>query len=166
METKIGPDAEAKVWSLIKDVKVAMMATHADGEHMHARPMVATHKAFENGELWFFTDKRSRKVDEAEANDRVLLTYADWDKQHYVSIDGTAAVIEDRQTIADLWSEGMRTWFPKGTDDPNIALLRVKVESAEYWDAPSSAMVYAYGYLKAVTTGKRPNPGETARVLF
>ncbi len=123
--------------------------------------MVASHKEFADGELWFFTDRQSRKVDEAESNDRILLTYADWDKQHYVSVDGTAEVVEDRAKIAELWTEGMRTWFPKGVDDPNVALLRVRVESAEYWDAPSSTMLHAYGYLKAVTTGKRPNAGET-----
>ena len=166
METKMGPEAEAKVWSLIKHIKVAMLATHADGEHMHARPMVATGKAFEAGELWFFADRRSRTVDEIEANDRVLLTYADWDSQSYVSIDGRAEVVEDPRRVAELWSEGMRTWFPAGREDPNIALLRVVVDAAEYWDAPSLAMVYAYGYLKAVTTGRRPHPGDVGKVLF
>jgi general stress protein 26 len=166
METRVGKDAEAKVWAMIKDIKVAMMATHADGEHFHARPMVATQREFAEGTLWFFTDKRSRKVDELESNDRVLLAYADWDSQNYVSVDGRARIVEDRQKIAELWSEGMRIWFPQGKDDPNIALLAVTVDSAEYWDSPSSTMVHAYGYLKAVTTGQRPNPGESARVLF
>ena len=58
----------------------------------------------------------------------------------------------------------MRTWFPKGQDDPDIALLEVRVEMAEYWDAPSSAMVHAYGYVKAVTTGKPPHPGGNEKV--
>ena len=66
----------------------------------------------------------------------------------------------------NLWSEGLRTWFPKGSDDPRIALIKVDVDMAEYWDSPSSTMVYAYGYLKAITTGERPNPGENASVRF
>jgi len=40
------------------------------------------------------------------------------------------------------------------------------VKSAEYWDAPSSAVVYAYGYLKARLTGERPDPGENKLVKF
>lgn len=165
METKLGREAETKVWSMIKEIKVAMMATHAEGGHMHARPMIASQNGFD-GELWFFADRRSRLVDEVGHCDRVLLTYADWSTQSYVSVEGIAAVVEDRSRISEHWSEGMRTWFPQGRDDPAIALVRVKVESAEYWDAPSSAMVHAYGYVKAVTTGKRPHPGETGKVLF
>jgi hypothetical protein len=33
--------------------------------------------------------------------------------------------------------------------------MKVDVEIAEYWDSPSGSLVMAYGYLKAVTTGKR-----------
>jgi hypothetical protein len=40
------------------------------------------------------------------------------------------------------------------------------MREATYWDAPSSAFVVAYGYVKAATTGARPNPGETAHVEF
>jgi general stress protein 26 len=40
----------------------------------------------------------------------------------------------------------MRTWFPKGNADPDIAVIKVSVSQAEYWDAPSSTMVYLYGY--------------------
>ena len=32
-------------------------------------------------------------------------------------------------------------WFPEGKDDPEIALLRVNLEKAEYWDSPSSTVV-------------------------
>jgi hypothetical protein len=38
------------------------------------------------------------------------------------------------------------------------------MREATYWDAHSSAFVVAYGYVKAATTGARPNPGETAHV--
>ena len=69
-----------------------------------------------------------------------------------------------RAKVKELWSESLRTWFPKGADDPDIALLRVTVDAAEYWDSPSSAMVHLYGYVKAVTTGKRPDPGENEKV--
>jgi general stress protein 26 len=64
------------------------------------------------------------------------------------------------------WAESLRTWFPKGVDDPEAALLKVSVEAAEYWDAPSSTMVHAYGYVKARLTGQSPHPGENEKVSF
>src|SRR3546814_4736602 len=51
-------------------------------------------------------------------------------------------------------------WFPKGLDDPDLALLRVAVEKAEYWDSPSAAMTYLYGYAKSRLTGRPPKGGE------
>jgi general stress protein 26 len=36
-----------------------------------------------------------------------------------------------------------KIWFPKGKDDPEVALLRVTLEKAEYWDSPSSTIGYA-----------------------
>jgi hypothetical protein len=60
----------------------------------------------------------------------------------------------------------MSTWFPQGPDDPEVALLKVSVDQAEYWDSPSSTMVYAYGYVKAKLTGQSPDPGDNAKIAF
>ena len=56
-------------------------------------------------------------------------------------------------------SSRCKVWFPKGKEDPEVALLEVTVKQAEYWDAPSSTMLHAYGYVKAVVTGESPQPG-------
>jgi general stress protein 26 len=94
----------------------------------------------------------------------VNVSYADAKDQNYVSLSGTASIVRDPAAIKAHWSEPARVWFPKGVDDPDIALLKVDVEQAEYWDAPSSAMVYLLGYAKAVTTGKPPHPGENEKL--
>jgi general stress protein 26 len=165
METRTDQAAKEKVVELLKDINVAMMATRGDGGEMHARPMATSLSTFE-GDLWFFTDAQSPKIAEIERNPETLLTYANENKQHYVSVQGSAELVRDRSKIAELWSEPLRVWFPKGKDDPNIALIKVHVDKAEYWDSPSSTMVYLYGYAKALATGERPNPGESAAVRF
>ena len=151
-----------KVSELIKDIKVAML-TSEDGGTLRSRPMVAAQKEFA-GELFFFTRASAPKVGEVEEHDRVNVSYADAHHQNYVSLSGTAKVVRDAEVIQAHWSEAMRTWFPKGSKDPDLAILKVTVEQAEYWDAPSSAMVYLYGYAKAVTTGKPPHPGENEKL--
>jgi general stress protein 26 len=164
-EAGTGDDARAKVFELLKDIRVAMMASKAPDGTWHARPM-ATAQARPEGELWFFTDLHSPKVDEIGREPRVLLTFADESGQTYVSISGEAEVVRDTAKARELWSEAARVWFPRGAEDPALGLVRVSVDTAEYWDSPSSTMVMAYGYLKAVTTGRRPNPGDTAKVTF
>lgn len=166
MEIRNDAEAREKVWDMIKDIKVALMTTQGVNGKLHARPMVARKEEGENNDLWFFTRNDSRKIQEIMAHPRVMLNYADPDEQNYVAISGMADVIDDRAKIKELWSEPMRTWFPKGPDDDTLTLIRVQAEEAEYWDSPSSTLVYAYGYVKARLTGEMPNPGESAHVNF
>lgn len=156
-------EAKQKVWDLIKDIHIAQMVTQGDDGKLYARPMGAQEKD-EQGRLWFFTEKNSPKISEIEQNPHVLLSYAEPDKQNYVSINGTAFIVNDKAKIHELWSEMMTTWFPKGENDPNITLICVQPDSAEYWDVPSSSFIHAYGYMKAKFTGKQPHPGDIGKV--
>ena len=156
-------EGRRKVFELIKDIQIAMMATYAPQGFIHARPMAAQHREGD-GDLWFFTTRAGHTVAEIRSDPRVLLTYADPSKQHYVSITGTGSVVDDTAMARQLWAEPMRTWFPKGPDDPDLILIKVAGERAQYWDAPSSTVVYAYGYVKARMTGERPDPGEEGKL--
>lgn len=158
------PELREKLWTMMKGIKFAMLTTD-DGGMLRARPMVAAQNGFD-GTLWFFTQASSHKVVEAGAGEHVGVTYADAGQQNYVSLSGTAHLVTDKPSIEAHWSEAMRTWFPKGKADPDIALLKIGVEAAEYWDAPNSAMVHAYGYVKAVLTGTPPHPGGNEKIRF
>jgi len=156
---------KAKVFDLVKDIKMAMLATISPNGKMHARPMAAVQKDFD-GALWFMTREHSLKVDEIEARPDVLLAFSHPAQQRYVSITGRARVVHDRAKIHELWTEADRVWFPNGPDDPELALLAVEVEQAEYWDAHSSSMVIAYNYLQGRLSGEAPDMGENKRVTF
>ena len=146
-----------KLYDLIKDVKIAMMTTVDTDGTLHSRPM-HSQQADEHGDLWFFTKLPSPKLTEISRDNEVNLAYSDPDRQHYVSVSGKAEIVRDRAKIDVLWSEGMRTWFPEGKDDPTIGLIRVHPVKGEYWDSPSSTMLHLYGYAKAAITGESPKP--------
>jgi general stress protein 26 len=145
-----------KLYELIKDIKVAMMTTIEPDGTLHSRPMW-NHKADSAGDLWFFTRERSPKVRELSKDSQVNLAYANPDSQDYVSVSGKAEIIRDQSKIKELWTEGLRTWFPKGPDDPDIALIRIHPTGGEYWDSPSKTVMQLYGYAKARLTGESPN---------
>jgi general stress protein 26 len=126
---------------------------------------MATQETEFDGDLWFFTDAGSPKVDEVERDERVNVSYAAPDDNRYVSISGTARLVRDRAKIKELWNPVLKAWFPEGLDDPDLALLRVRVEKAEYWDSPSSKMVQLAGFVKAIATGKRADDiGENEKI--
>jgi pyridoxamine 5'-phosphate oxidase like protein len=62
--------------------------------------------------------------------------------------------VRDRQKIEELWNPIYKAWFPKGLEDPDLALLKVEVQEAEYWDTPSGKMVQLIGFVKAIATGE------------
>ena len=143
---------------LTKDINIAMVTTIDKGV-LRSRPM-ATQETDFDGELWFFTSKQTHKAEEIEKDNRVNVSYSEPEDNRYVSMSGTAELVDDRAKIEELWSPTYLAWFPKGLEDENLILLKVSVEQAEYWDATSSSVVEALGLLKSLVTGERPNTGD------
>lgn len=85
------------------------------------------------------------------------------DDSRYVSLSRRAEVIQDKAKTEELWNPLYRAWFPKGVNDPDLVLLKVKVEAAEYWDSSSSLMVKIAGFAKSIFSGK-PNEGDHQRL--
>ena len=142
-----------QLFDKIKDVRIAMLSTFDDSQTLHSRPMY-TQKP-DGDMLLFLTDAESALVGEVQNEPRVNLSYSNPETNVYASITGKASAYHDAAKIAELWSEPMRGWFPKGKEDPNIRILKVTVDKAEYWDSPSSILTQAYAYARAVVTGER-----------
>jgi general stress protein 26 len=143
---------------LIKDISIAMVTT-VDKDVLRSRPMATQEPEFD-GELWFFTSRQTHKAEDIEKDNRVNVSFSAPEDNRYVSMSGTAEVVDDREKIEELWSPTFLARFPKGLEDPNITHLNVSVDQAEYWDATSSSVVEALGLLKSLVTGERPNTGD------
>jgi len=155
--------AIAKLSEMIKDVRIAMLTTASHDGSLHSRPMATQQTEFD-GDLWFFTQISSGKVEEIKDDQHVNVSYCDAGENSFVSIAGAASIVRDRAKIEELWHPLHKAWFPKGADDPEIALIKVRVEHAAYWDAPSGAMVQLAGFVKALATGQQFQPGEHGKI--
>lgn len=138
---------------LTRDIRFAMLTTVTEEGALHSRPMF-TQAIDDEGFLWFFTYADSQKVEDVEHERHVNVSYADPDKNRWVSVVGRARLVSDKAKMRELWSPMLKAWFPKGLEDPNIALVRVRVESAQFWDQPRGRMVQLLGLARAVITGK------------
>jgi general stress protein 26 len=157
-------DDYPKLKELVEEIRTTMMTTaDADGT-LRSRPL-QTLRYGEDGALWFFTSKRAAKIAGAAADaSRVNLSYANLTKHDYVSISGRATLLQDRKLMEGLWSEGVELFFPQGINDPDLALLRVDIDKAEYWDGSGSAIGREYPLPKAVATGKKDATGKNLKV--
>jgi general stress protein 26 len=145
--------AQKKFKKLADEIKVCMFITNTNEEYEHTRPM-HTIETEEDGTLWFYTDIRSIKVEEVETDRQVHLVYAHPGKDSYMNVRGTAKVVTDRQQIKDKWSPFVKAWFPNGSDDPNLALLKVTPSESYYWDSETGKMVQLAKIAIAAITGK------------
>jgi general stress protein 26 len=152
-------EATEKVWNLIKDIHIAMLTTADTSGALYSRPMATQQTSF-TGDLWFLTRQHSEKVEELRHDAHVNLTYTDPKNSRFVSLSGRAQVSEDRAKIEELWNPIYKAWFPEGVKDPEIRVLRVHVESAEYWEAPASAIVRYFRILKRAATHGESKVGE------
>ncbi len=155
-------EAIEKLKGMLEGIDFAMLTTVAGGK-FRSRPM-STQELDENGDLWFFTSDETHKVEEIEKDDRVLVAYSSPDDNTYVSVFGHAKLSKDRAKIEELWNPVHKAWFPEGLDDPHLALLKITVEEAEYWDSPNSKLVQIAGFVKALVTGQEADGGDYGKI--
>jgi len=141
----------AKIARLIADTQVCMFVTaDAEGRPM-SRPMAVQEVEFD-GDLWFFTRAKGRKVEQIGRDARVNVAFSS--NKSWVSVTGEAEVVRDVEKGRALWNAGISAWFPDGPDDPDLVLLRVRADGAEYWDTPGGTVVSVLSFLKSRATGK------------
>ena len=155
-----------KLRGLVKDIDFCMLTTVVENGHLHSRPMSSNGDIDSNGSLWFFTNASSHKVNQIEKLPKVNVSFADPDNQRYVSISGSAQLVRDRNKIDELWRPEFKMWFPKGKDDPDVALLRVSLEQAEYWDSPASTIGYVLNFVSSLVSGKEADTGDNRKISF
>jgi len=160
METMNRDEGIAKIRELIREIEFCMLTTVDDEGRLHSRPMAASNPGEFDGDLWFFTYGRSHKGYEVGQNRQVNCAFAHPGRQSYVSASGKASLVRDRDEIRRRWKAPYAAWFPDGVDEPDLALLRVDVETAEYWDSPSSVVAHAIALVKTQVLGQRPDPGD------
>lgn len=157
-------DKLGKLREIVKAVDICMLTTVDEQGDLHSRPMSNNREVEFGGDLWFFTYGSSHKIDEVGRVPKVNANFADIDHQLYASLTGRAEVVRDRAKIDELWKPELRAWFPEGKETPDIALLKVTVERAEYWDGSQSLVAHAVNLVSSLVTGEPAQLGENEKI--
>jgi general stress protein 26 len=157
-------DGLAKLAKLIDGIDIAMLVTQSPDGRLLSRPLRAQQVDVPEGALWFVTDRDSHKADEIAAHPRVNVAFASAADNTWVSIAGSAKILFDKARLVTLWSPAMSVFYPDGVDDPALCLLRVEIESAEYWDSPGGLVGNALYLVTAALSGDAGALSENARM--
>ena len=158
------------LYDMIEDLDTAMMTTRRPDGHLVSRAM-ANQKKAPGADLWFVTRNDTHKLEELEDDPHVNLAYYKDRTREWVSVSGMATLSQDRATIAKLFSEDWKMWFPKegdprhGTpDDPRLVLIGVEVHSAVFLEVDKPQPVVLYEMVKGWIQGKEPDLGKMHKI--
>ncbi len=151
----------SKVTDTINDSHIGMLTTINEEGALVSRPLAVQHVE-EDGDLWFFTGRGTSQVAHVQANPRVNVSFGK--RTEWVSVAGTAEVVTDRAKIHEMWNQTVEAWFPDGPDTPEVCLLRVDSDSAEYWTSPGGTAATVFQWVKSKVTHSRMSVGESGTV--
>lgn len=154
--TSTREEAVRTLAGMISGIPVAMLTTTGMGR-LRSRPMVTQRLPFD-GVLWFLTARAAGKTSEIRDRQAVHVTFVSPSDNRYVWVSGTAAVVDDTAMLNRLWHTGYLPWLPGGPADPTTALIKVRVEEAEYWDHVAGRMVRLSGFVEPGATFHELSP--------
>jgi general stress protein 26 len=142
-------DGIAHLADLLRAFPTTMLTTIDDDGRLRARPMANPTGGFD-GDLWFLTARSSHKAEEIALHPQVCVTYAGA-AGDFLSLSGVAELVDDPVRKRGLWRPQHAAWFPAGVDDPDLVLLRVRVERAERWEHAHGAARLIAGLARVAT---------------
>ncbi|NMO98026.1 pyridoxamine 5'-phosphate oxidase family protein [Paenibacillus lemnae] len=151
-------EAIEKVRELIKDIDTAMLTTISD-DGLVSRPMKTQDVEFD-GDLWFLTKKDTSKFHEILHNRQVNVAYVD---KSYVSIRGNAELVDSPEKIKEFWNAAYEKLLDCNYDDPSLVLIKVKADTAEYWDSSNKFKMMSFMFRRLM--GKDADDSEINKVV-
>src|SRR5260370_12264558 len=141
MTTPARPEAQPQgsldeLLPLLTDFDAAMLVTLDAVGRLRARPMgLQLQERLPDCDLWLVTADDAPKNEEIEQHHEINLCCLRARDKAYVSISARARVERDPSLARRLWRDDWKILFgDERPDDGAIAILKLDVERAEYWE--------------------------------
>ncbi|MES5098571.1 pyridoxamine 5'-phosphate oxidase family protein [Agrobacterium sp. BA1120] len=124
----------------------AMLTTSSHAGSLTSRPMSNNGDVEYDGDSYFFAYKQSRKIAEINENSDVSLTYTGavgmlGGSPLFLTVEGSATLIDDKSTFADHWTKDLDRYFPDGIETPGVVMIHVKAKNIRYWDGEDEGQI-------------------------
>ena len=121
-------DENQKIGQIIGSIQNGMLTTGLANGELRSRPMLCADFDFDS--LWFLIKESQPVFAESMGNRVVNAAFASPEKGIYASVTGLAQL----KMVQKLWRPEMKSWSPRGLEEPGLLLLRVDIDHAEAWD--------------------------------
>ena len=159
-DQKTPDEIKRDLWAKMADSPFLMVGL--TDQHQHSEPLTAQLDEDRVDTLWFFVGKDNRIAGGGQA----MAQFVSKGHDFFACMSGTVTQDNDRAMIDKLWNKQVEAWFPNGKDDPNLALVRLDIDSAELWESDISVsgrveMLFG-GTIKASESGSHAKVETTA----
>lgn len=146
----------------LRDASVAMLTTADGGDKLVSHPMTIQ-GVTDEADVWFFVGRQGGQADALARGSAVNIAIAK--AGSWLSVAGHAEFVDDPAKVQELWDDSAEGYFPDGPSDPNLGLLLVTTDSAQYWGLPGGRIAGAAQMVKAmVTKGRAAGGTDTAEL--
>ncbi|CCO30915.1 Protein bli-3 [Rhizoctonia solani AG-1 IB] len=151
---------------ILEITKTGMLTTRGTNGELHSRAMAPA--SLDGLHFTFILNNQSHKTDEMESDPHVNVSFFDPGSNHWVSVSGTAKVLQDKKRTKELWSPFVSAWFGdlgdgvhKGNEeDPRVSLVDITPSEIRYWYSKRTKIGSAVEIAASAITGKVASPGE------
>jgi general stress protein 26 len=147
-----------QVLEIMRGEQILMLSTATKEGKIVSHPMTAQ-AVDDDAVAWFFIGLQGDQADAIRENPQVNLAFAETGS--WLSVAGTAEFVDDRAKVEKLWDGQVSSYFDGGKDDPNLGLLKVVPESAQFWGVEGNKTIAAVKILAAKIRGT-DGPGTSA----
>lgn len=154
---EIQDPTQQDVVTQLRDAKWVMLTTALADGRLLSHPMTPQ-EVTDDADVWFFVGLQGEQADALRDRDgHVNLAVSE--AGAWLSVAGRAEFVDDRAKIDELWDGEVSAYFEGGKDDPNLGLLRVTGESAQFWGLPGGKVSALAQMVKAKVTGDKTAGG-------
>lgn len=116
----------------MQKLDICMMTTQTGRGTFNSRPMSNNGDVEYDGNSYFFTYEKSKKVKELTENAQVQLSFSG-SNDLYISVTGKAKLIRTKSRMEEHWQDQLKQWFEQGLNTPGIVMIHVKAKVVKYW---------------------------------
>lgn len=156
-----GSEALTKLRELVDKIDIGMLCTYpGDDGYVHSVPM-SRQEIDEQGNIWYLFSANSETYKNLQRDKKISILFAHVGDYNFLSINGIATISRDEARIDKYWNKFVEAWFEKGKDDPNIRVLKVNVEDAQYWDNKTNKLFTLIKVAASAISGSKLDIGRS-----
>ena len=123
----------------MRDIDFAMLSTRTRAGAISSRPMSNNRQVEFDGDNYFFTLEATGSIRDITTDPSVGLSFQGKSgalgmKPLFISIEGRAELIRDKDRFAEHWTSDLDNWFKEGIETDGLVLIRVHAQRLHYWD--------------------------------